>query len=253
MTHPDDTARALIVGQVATDESAEDVVAISADAFPRAQLRLRFGSILLGSDATAVDPPLARLLAHNCAVHLVPGGSLAVSVTPDAFADDLRTCGFDHVGGTDRRTFWRRTTRRTVHDLTADARLRLDRITPDQLRAEQAAGSVVVVDLRIPEDRRRHGTIPGSVPIPRSVLEWRADPASGYSHERLGDFSARVVVVCNEGYSSSIAAASLLDLGYARATDLIGGVLAWSRAGLALEAAVAGDDELFEGPVEDGP
>ncbi len=246
-----DPVRALIVGQVATDESDDDVTSVSAAAFPRAQLRSRFGSILLGSDATDVDPPLARLLAHNCAVHLVPGGSLAVSVTPEAFADDLRSCGFERVGGTDRRSFWRRTDRRTIHDVTADARLRLHRVSPDELRTEQAAEPVVVIDLRIPEDRRRHGAIPGSIPIPRSVLEWRADPTSGYSHDRLGDFSARVVVVCNEGYSSSIAAASLLDLGYERATDLIGGVLGWSRAGLPLTAA-ADDDEIFEGPVEGG-
>lgn len=243
--------RALIVGQVATDESPDDVEAISAAAFPRAQLRTRFGSILLGSDATPSEPAVARLLAHNCAVHLVPGGSLAVSVTEAGFAVDLAACGFDQVGGSGERTFWRRTDRRTVHDITAAARLRLDRLTPEALADIADDGSVVIVDLRIPEDRRRHGVIPGSVPIPRSVLEWRADPTSGYPHERLGDLDAVVVMVCNEGYSSSIAAANLLDLGYSRATDLMGGVLAWARAGLPTVAADAADDELFLGPVED--
>ena len=180
--------RALIVGQVATDESPDDVEAISATAFPRAQLRTRFGSILLGSDATPDDPARSRLLAHNCAVHLVPGGSLAVSITHQGFADDLAACGFDQVGGSGERTFWRRTDRRTVHDITAAARLRLDRLTPEALAdmADMADDAVVIIDLRIPEDRRRHGVIPGSVAIPRSVLEWRADPTSGYPHERRG-------------------------------------------------------------------
>ena len=248
-----DPTRALIVGQVATDESPDDVESISASAFPRAQLRTRFGSILLGSDATPADPALARLLAHNCAVHLIPGGSLAVSITDAGFADDLAACGFDRVGGSGERTFWRRTDRRTVHDITAAARLRLDRLTPEAL-AEMVEvaedDSVVIVDLRIPEDRRRHGVIPGSVPIPRSVLEWRADPTSGYPHERLGDLDAVVVMVCNEGYSSSIAAANLLDLGYSQATDLMGGVLAWTTAGLPTVDADIADDELFLGPVE---
>ena len=248
-----ESARALIVGQVATDESPDDVEAISATAFPRAQLRTRFGSILLGSDATPDDPARSRLLAHNCAVHLVPGGSLAVSITHQGFADDLAACGFDQVGGSGERTFWRRTDRRTVHDITAAARLRLDRLTPEALAdmADMADDAVVIIDLRIPEDRRRHGVIPGSVAIPRSVLEWRADPTSGYPHERLGDLDAVVVTVCNEGYSSSIAAANLLDLGYRRATDLIGGVLGWTTAGLPTVDADTADDELFLGPVED--
>ncbi len=243
--------RALIVGQVATDESPDDVEAISAATFPRAQLRARFGSILLGSDATPDDPAHSRLLAHNCAVHLVPGGSLAVSITREGFADDLAACGFDQVGGSGERTFWKRTDRRTVHDITAAARLRLDRLTPERLADLAGDDSIVIVDLRIPEDRRRHGVIPGSVPIPRSVLEWRADPTSGYPHERLGNLDALVVTVCNEGYSSSIAAANLLDLGYRRATDLIGGVLGWTTVGLPTIDAEVADDELFLGPVED--
>ncbi|MEM7288067.1 MAG: rhodanese-like domain-containing protein [Actinomycetota bacterium] len=246
-----DLPRALIVGQVATDEPQDDVETVSAGAFPRAQLRARFGSILLGSDATTDDPGRSRLLAHNCAVHLVPGGSLAVSVTPSGFAADLAACGFDRVGGTGDRTFWRRTERRTVHDITAAARLRLERLSPEALAPSLNDADVVVVDLRIPEDRRRHGVIPGSVPIPRSVLEWRADPTSGYPHDRLGDLDARVVLACNEGYSSSIAAANLLDLGYRRATDLIGGVLGWTLAGLPTVDAEGDDDELFLGPVED--
>ena len=246
-----DPVRALIVGQVATDESPDDIEAISATAFPRAQLRARFGSILLGSDAAPQAPALSRLVAHNCAVHLVPGGSLAVSVTPAGFAADLTACGFEQVGGSGDRTFWRRTDRTTVHDITAAARMRLDRLNPEELAVALEQHDAVVVDLRIPEDRRRHGVIPGSVAIPRSVLEWRADPTSGYPHEQLGDLDARIVTVCNEGYSSSIAAASLVDLGYRRATDLIGGVLGWTLAGLPTLAADQADDELFLGPVED--
>lgn len=242
--------RALIVGAVATDDPVEDIETVSATAFPRLQIRGTFTSVLLGRDAVTGADALQRLVAHNCAVHLVPGGSLAVNHTTPAFADHLTACGFSKVGGSGGRTFWRRTERTTVNDIVAEARTRLDRLTAGALGELLPSGDTVVVDVRVPEDRRLHGAIPGSLPIPRSTLEWRADPTSGYAHPELGDFTVRVVVVCNEGYSSSLAAVALQDLGYHRATDLVGGMVAWHHAAMPVVAGQAAPDDVFPGPIE---
>lgn len=125
--------------------------------------------------------------------------------------------------------------RRTIDELLADARSRLDRVEPRDLAAAVARGAVVV-DVRSEVHRARDGVIPGAHFHPRSVLEWRMDPASGHSDPALaGHFEREVIVVCHEGYSSSIAAATLQDLGYRRATDLVGGFTAWREAGLPVE------------------
>jgi rhodanese-related sulfurtransferase len=123
--------------------------------------------------------------------------------------------------------------RKTIEELLAAARARLDRVEPAQalraVRDEQA----LLVDIRSELHRDRDGTIPGAVFHPRNVLEWRADPASGYDDPRVSaDLDRRVIVVCQEGYQSSLVAATLLDMGYTRATDLVGGFLAWRDAGL---------------------
>lgn len=249
---PGATPRELVVGPVATEESAADVDMVAAASFLRAQLVGRYESILLGTDATRGSGPALRLLAHNCAVHLVPGGSLAVSDTNDTISKHLNACGFERLGGSGPRSFWRRTSRRTIHDVTAEARGRLDRVTPHELARRLASGDVTVVDLRIPADRLRHGVIAGSVGIPRTVLEWRADPTSGYSNAAFRSFDQAIVVVCNEGYSSSIAAAGLIDLGYNSATDLVGGMVAWVGDGHHVATPAPSDETTFEGPVESG-
>jgi rhodanese-related sulfurtransferase len=106
------------------------------------------------------------------------------------------------------------------------ARGRLDRVTPEQLEREQAKGAIVV-DLRPEADRRADGELPGAVLVERIHLEWRLDPTS--AHRLTGiTKDTRAVLVCNEGYASSLAAAALRDLGLARATDLIGGYRAWA-------------------------
>ena len=113
-----------------------------------------------------------------------------------------------------------------IDTLLATARARLDRVEPAGLAAEVAAGALVV-DIRPEVNRREEGELPGAIVIDRNVLEWRLDPTSGYelpvAHE-----GRRVVLVCNEGYASSLAAATLLDLGLADATDLAGGYRAWA-------------------------
>lgn len=122
-------------------------------------------------------------------------------------------------------------TSRTVGDLLESARASLDRVTPAEAAAEQAAGALLV-DTRCADARTAEGAIPGAVPVPLSVLFWRLDPTSASADPRLADRSRRVILVCAHGYSSSLAARTLRDLGFERATDVIGGFEAWEAAGL---------------------
>lgn len=121
----------------------------------------------------------------------------------------------------------------TVEALLASARRRIRRLTPE---AAMRAGSdgAALVDIRSDGQRRRDGLIPGAVVIERNVLEWRLDPESPYRDRALAVRGRRVVLVCNEGYQSSLAAATLCRFGV-DATDVIGGAQAWRAAGLPLE------------------
>ena len=119
----------------------------------------------------------------------------------------------------------------TIDELLREARARIDRLTPEQAAREIEDGAVVV-DTRCADDRRSEGQIPGSVHVPRTLLEWRADPACEASDPRIADLSARLIVVCNDGYSSSLAAANLQRLGFSRVADLVGGYRAWAATGL---------------------
>jgi rhodanese-related sulfurtransferase len=116
-----------------------------------------------------------------------------------------------------------------VDRLLARAREGLDRVPPEDLEAELAAGALVV-DIRPAANREHEGALPGAVVIERIHLEWRLDPTSP---DRIPEAASdrRVVVVCNEGYSSSLAARTLRDLGVHRATDLVGGYRAWRTLG----------------------
>jgi rhodanese-related sulfurtransferase len=113
-----------------------------------------------------------------------------------------------------------------VDGLLARARTDLDRVEPRDLAAEMAAGAVVV-DIRPVEQRTRDGELPGAVVVDRNVLEWRLDPTSPHRLPTGVDAGTRYVVVCNEGYASSLAAATLRELGLRRATDLVGGFQQW--------------------------
>jgi rhodanese-related sulfurtransferase len=129
-----------------------------------------------------------------------------------------------------RRHDWRAGTTRESYAMSIDelieaARARIDRVEPANLAAEQAAGALVV-DTRPVEQRERDGELPGAVCVDRNVLEWRLDPASAHRIDATG-YDRRIIVVCNEGYSSSLAAATLRDLGLRRAADLAGGFQAW--------------------------
>ena len=121
--------------------------------------------------------------------------------------------------------------RRTIDELLAEARSGLDRVAPATLHAEIAAGAMLV-DIRPVEQRRRDGELPGAIVIDRNVLEWRLDPASGSRIAEADDYDRRIVIVCNEGYASSLAAATLRAVGLKRATDLDGGFQALLASGL---------------------
>jgi rhodanese-related sulfurtransferase len=123
---------------------------------------------------------------------------------------------------------------RTIDDLLQGARARLDRLDPAAARAEVADGALII-DTRCAEARHKTGTIPGSVHVPLSVLYWRLDPTSGHSDKSLADRDRRIILVCADGYSSSLAAATLRDLGFGRATDLDGGFNGWAAAGFPVE------------------
>ena len=123
---------------------------------------------------------------------------------------------------------------RTIGELLEAARVGLDRVEPAEALREASAGALIV-DTRTADARRSTGFIPGSVHVPLSVLFWRLDDTSGHADPALTDRDRRVIVVCADGYSSSLAAATLRELGFARATDLVGGFNGWAAAGLPVE------------------
>lgn len=122
--------------------------------------------------------------------------------------------------------------RRTAADLLADAQRRIaPRLEPHEAQAAAARGALLI-DLRSVDERRSEGIVPGSLHIPRSVLEWRVDPSSGFTNPYVGGLDRHLVLFCAQGYSSSLAAASVRELGCRKATDIVGGFEAWKAHGL---------------------
>jgi rhodanese-related sulfurtransferase len=115
----------------------------------------------------------------------------------------------------------------SADDLVSRARQRIRRIEPEGLAAVQAAGGLVV-DIRPAAQRAEEGELPDALVIERNVLEWRLDPTGSHRVSEATDLARPVVVVCSEGYASSLAAESLAELGYRDAGDLAGGYRAWS-------------------------
>jgi rhodanese-related sulfurtransferase len=128
-------------------------------------------------------------------------------------------------------TLTRPTGARTIDDLLAEARTRIVRETPHEAAARVAAGAYLV-DIRPAAQRQREGEVPGSLIVERNVLEWRFDPASEARLPEATGYDVDVIILCSEGYTSSLAADALVSLGLHRATDVIGGFLAWAAAGL---------------------
>jgi rhodanese-related sulfurtransferase len=125
-------------------------------------------------------------------------------------------------------------TRVTVDDLLSQAREGLDRLDPAGAAGALDEGAVLI-DIRSETQIEHDGTIPGALVIRRNVLEWRLDPASGHRHPDAPNLEDHVIVVCDAGYASSLAAATLQQLGFTRATDMDGGFQAWRAAGLPVD------------------
>ncbi|MFJ6198968.1 rhodanese-like domain-containing protein [Micromonospora sp. NPDC092111] len=120
---------------------------------------------------------------------------------------------------------------RGIDEILAEARARLRRLDPEQAHLAYRGGALMV-DIRPAAQRAAHGTVPGALVIERNVLEWRLDPRCPARLPEAVGYHLPVVVICQEGYTSSLAAAALHDLGLHRATDVVGGFVAWRIAGL---------------------
>ncbi len=120
----------------------------------------------------------------------------------------------------------------SIDETLAAARTRLRRLSPVEVRVTLLEGEAVLVDIRPEAQRVAEGSIPGALIVERNVLEWRFDPASSARLPVATDHDLQIIVFCSEGYTSSLAAAALQDLGLWRATDMIGGFKAWSAAKL---------------------
>jgi rhodanese-related sulfurtransferase len=122
----------------------------------------------------------------------------------------------------------------TLDELLDRARGDMVRVEPEQAAAELVGGALLV-DIRPADQRSEGGEIPGATVIDRNVLEWRLAPDSEWRNDAIAGPDTRVIVLCNEGYSSSLAAATLKELGLVNATDVIGGFQAWKAAGLPIK------------------
>ena len=218
---------------------AEHVAAVGADEAISLQLERRFDLVVVGIHALeAGDDGHRRAVIHAAVQHIERGGYLLVPyeaarpVLDDRlWADDLQLLGSYHVSNA-TLSLYRRGERTTVHDLLFEARSTITRVATSELAERlQAADGTLVLDTRTHTDRHRFGVIPGSVHVPRTVVEWHFDPANGYLHPAMRSFDQPLVLVCNGGYSSSLAAANLVRLGFADVADLIGGHTAWAAEG----------------------
>jgi rhodanese-related sulfurtransferase len=120
----------------------------------------------------------------------------------------------------------------TIEQMLSAARARLRRLSPDEVSEVVAKTEAILVDIRPEGQRKTEGSIPGALIVERNVLEWRFDPASSSRLPVATDHDLQVIVFCSEGYTSSLAAAALQDLGLWRATDMVGGFQAWCAMGL---------------------
>lgn len=223
-----------------------DTAAVSVPASAALGLQLGHRVALAAVDALSIaDDGMLRNVLHCAVQHLLPQGHLAVrhrAAAPallDGFrSDDLAIVSTESIGAGNRDVLsvFRRSERTTIHDLLYEARATIRRVSPTELQKRLATDRPpLVVDTRTHTDRTRFQVIPGSVHIPRTVLEWHLDPANGYLHPAMRSFDQPLVVVCNGGYSSSLAAANLVRLGFTDVADLIGGHTAWAAAGLPVE------------------
>lgn len=206
-----------------------------------AQLTQQFDVVVIDSRAVAMTTPeTCRAAVHAAVRHLSPGGRLVASfahhdphlASYEQMCAEFNLESHDRAIDTDVCIVHRRTRQTTIHDLVFEARLRISRIEPADLRAAlDSQHPPTVVDTRTSTDRERFGVIRGSIHVPRTILEWACDPSNGYRHPAIVSYDQSLVIVCNGGYSSSLAASNLALLGFSAVNDLIGGHQAWVRAG----------------------
>jgi rhodanese-related sulfurtransferase/mannose-6-phosphate isomerase-like protein (cupin superfamily) len=208
-----------------------------------------------GEQAIVVPPGQPRAFGSNYA-HDVRNASFAPAISIHAYSPPLnemnrydlegsrlvrRERATEWVGTLDqewkvqRQTSANRTGVLSIEQMLSVARARLRRLSPDEAR-DAARTEAVLVDIRPEGQRAAEGSIPGALIVERNVLEWRFDPASSSRLPITTDHDLQVIVFCSEGYASSLAAASLQDLGLWRATDMAGGFHAWRAAGLPIES-----------------
>jgi rhodanese-related sulfurtransferase len=223
----------------APDRSVVELVMSSHD--PARQQSCPFAMACLSRDLLFAPAEIRRAGLHQAVQHLARGGVLAVDPMLAAISDvDLDELGFRRTPDVDvgfaEAVVLQRSERTTVHDLMWDARSEIRRVAAAELARELSGTEPpLVVDTRSHTDRSRAGVIPGSIHVPRTVLEWHLDPANGYRHPEVRSLDTPLVIVCNGGYSSSLAAANLLRIGFTDVRDLIGGMRGWIQAGGSLE------------------
>lgn len=122
--------------------------------------------------------------------------------------------------------------RKSVDQLLDEARRRLDRVEPRRAHEDLGTGRAVLIDIRSDSQIAADGEVPGALRIARNVLEWRLDPECAYRHPEAPEPSEHVILMCNEGYQSSLAAELLQRFGFLDAADMIGGFQAWRAEGL---------------------
>lgn len=206
---------------------------------PSDQQSAPFPIACLGACLVGAAPEVRRAAIHQAVQHLERDGMVALH--PSIAHEFAHLCAEFRLepaapapGGA---VLYRRGDRTTVHDLLWAARASIRRVDPTALLSELATDPApIVVDTRSDTDRSRAGVIAGSIHIPRTVLEWHLDAANGYRHPAVTDVDDPLVLVCNGGYSSSLAAANLVQVGFTNVRDLVGGMRAWLHAGLPVVA-----------------
>jgi rhodanese-related sulfurtransferase len=225
---------------------ANHVVVVPPDECAFIQLVTAFDLVWIDWSAVdATSETACRAVLHSAVQHLRPAGRVIVSTPAGAGQDqldmltpqlELTLVESQHCGNELVELTYQRTDRHTIHEVVRAAREIISRLDPHQLASARAsADPPTILDTRTPTDRERFGVIPGSLHIPRTILEWSLDPSNGYRNAAIASLNQPLVVVCNGGYSSSLGAASLRAIGFTNVADLIGGHHGWVRAGLPVE------------------
>ncbi len=200
----------------------------------------RRGNRRVGTRTLAAGEGVAFGPAH---VHNVGHHGAAPAVSVHSYSPALTAMTYYDLGPyglTARETLAvdtpERPPRRSIDSVLEASRLEIDRLEPQEAALAMEKGAVLV-DIRPSEYREAEGAVPGAVAIERNVLQWRLDPLCDARIESLAHYDRQIIVMCNEGYASSLAAADLRHLGLSRAADLKGGYRAWKAAGLPTSAA----------------